>query len=202
MKTSRRREPPRRGDKRERTRAALIEAAAAVIGERGLDSTSLEEIANRAGMSRGAIYNNFSDKEELFLAVAMSKWTPVMPTVAEQNETPRSRLRAYGKAVADAAEQRRSEMAGAISFVQYALRNEALRRRVEQANGAIYAAASTKREPRGQKRTAPNDVFVQTVHALAEGMMVLHALTPNLITRQVIEAAFESLACIGNDARK
>jgi AcrR family transcriptional regulator len=53
---------PRRPGKRDRTRAALIGAAAAVIGEKGYDRTTLEEVAARAGMSRGAIYANFNDR--------------------------------------------------------------------------------------------------------------------------------------------
>ena len=40
------------GGKRERTRAKLIEAAAEVIGEKGYDRASLEEIAASAGMTR------------------------------------------------------------------------------------------------------------------------------------------------------
>ena len=40
------------GNKRKRTRAMLIQAAAAVIGEKGYDRASLEEIAARAGMTR------------------------------------------------------------------------------------------------------------------------------------------------------
>ena len=40
-----------KGGKRDRTRASLIEAAAAVIGEKGFDRASLEEIAARAGMT-------------------------------------------------------------------------------------------------------------------------------------------------------
>src|SRR6266550_1114273 len=51
--TNRRRRP--KGDKRARTRARLIEAAAAVIGEKGWDQTSLDEVARRTGMTRGAV---------------------------------------------------------------------------------------------------------------------------------------------------
>src|SRR5450755_4393414 len=62
-------ERPRRGDKRERTRAALIAAAWAVVEEKGFAAASLEEIARRAGMTRGAIYSNFPSRAALLLAV-------------------------------------------------------------------------------------------------------------------------------------
>src|SRR5438128_5910551 len=68
-----------KGDKRERTRAALIEAAAEVIGEVGFERASLEAVAQRAGMSRGAIYGNFKSKDELLLAFVETRWRPVAP---------------------------------------------------------------------------------------------------------------------------
>src|SRR5207237_2583883 len=55
--------------RRELTRTALVEAAADVFAKRGFDAASLEEIAEAAGFSRGAIYSNFGSKEELMLAV-------------------------------------------------------------------------------------------------------------------------------------
>ena len=50
------------------TRSALIEAAAQVFARRGFYGASLDEIAETAGFTRGAIYKNFTDKEGLFLA--------------------------------------------------------------------------------------------------------------------------------------
>lgn len=51
------------------TRGALIEAAADVFARRGFHGASLDEIAETAGFSRGAIYSNFDGKEDLLLAV-------------------------------------------------------------------------------------------------------------------------------------
>jgi len=55
--------------RRELTRTALIDAAADVFAKRGFHAASLEEIAEAAGFTRGAIYKNFENKEELFYAV-------------------------------------------------------------------------------------------------------------------------------------
>ena len=52
-----------KGDKRARTRARLVQAAAAAIGEKGFERTSLEDVAQRAGMTRGAIYGNFDSRD-------------------------------------------------------------------------------------------------------------------------------------------
>jgi AcrR family transcriptional regulator len=53
--------------RREETRELLVEAAARVFARRGFHATSLDAIAEEAGFSRGAVYYNFADKEELFL---------------------------------------------------------------------------------------------------------------------------------------
>jgi AcrR family transcriptional regulator len=58
-----------RAEKQARTRAELLATAATVFGERGYDSASVEEIAERAGYSHGAVYSNFAGKDDLFLAV-------------------------------------------------------------------------------------------------------------------------------------
>ncbi len=55
--------------RRELTRNALVEAAAEVFAHRGFEGSSLEEIAVVAGFTRGAIYSNFGNKDELMLAV-------------------------------------------------------------------------------------------------------------------------------------
>jgi AcrR family transcriptional regulator len=54
-----------RGDKRPR----LVEAACAVFAEKGYASTRVAEIAERAGVGKGTVYEYFSSKEELLFAV-------------------------------------------------------------------------------------------------------------------------------------
>ena len=55
--------------RRQLTRTALVAAAREVFVRHGFNGASLDEIAETAGFTRGAIYKNFADKEELFLAV-------------------------------------------------------------------------------------------------------------------------------------
>src|SRR3954465_6200681 len=71
-----------KGDKRDRTRAALLEAARALIREKGYERTTMEEVARRAGMTTGAIYGNFKNRDELFIALAQEYWAPIAPKVA------------------------------------------------------------------------------------------------------------------------
>ncbi len=55
----------------QRTREALLDAAATVFAERGFQGASLDEIAATAGYTRGAIYKHFADKEELLHEVCV-----------------------------------------------------------------------------------------------------------------------------------
>src|ERR1044072_7680162 len=70
-----------KGDKRERTRAALLEAARAEVREKGYARTTLEAVARRAGMTTGAIYGNFRNRDELFIALGETYWAPVKPRI-------------------------------------------------------------------------------------------------------------------------
>ncbi len=56
--------------RRERTRQRLLDAAAEVFAEAGLDAASVEAICERAGFTRGAFYSNFESKDELFFELA------------------------------------------------------------------------------------------------------------------------------------
>jgi AcrR family transcriptional regulator len=55
--------------KGERTRAAIIEAAHGLFVERGYHATSMRQVAQRAGIALGGIYNHFESKEAIFAAV-------------------------------------------------------------------------------------------------------------------------------------
>lgn len=52
---------------RAQVRLDLLDAAARVIARRGLHAASVEEIADEAGLSTGAVYSNFKGKDDLFL---------------------------------------------------------------------------------------------------------------------------------------
>ena len=56
-------------ERRERSRTALMEAAARGLSRYGYGNLTLEQVARDAGYTRGALYHQFRDKEELTLAV-------------------------------------------------------------------------------------------------------------------------------------
>ncbi|RVU27882.1 TetR/AcrR family transcriptional regulator [Streptomyces antnestii] len=55
--------------RRPQTTARLLEAAQETFAERGFYGSSIEVISERAGLTRGAFYSNFRNKEELFFAL-------------------------------------------------------------------------------------------------------------------------------------
>jgi AcrR family transcriptional regulator len=59
----------RRVAKGENTRRLLLDGARILFGTNGYAVTSLQDIVDRAAVTKGALYHHFSDKRELFLAV-------------------------------------------------------------------------------------------------------------------------------------
>jgi AcrR family transcriptional regulator len=59
----------RQADKRQRTRSAVLDSAESEFSKHGYHGATLREIADAAGVSTGALYYNFTTKEELFLAL-------------------------------------------------------------------------------------------------------------------------------------
>jgi AcrR family transcriptional regulator len=51
------------------TRGSLVAAARSLFGERGYAATSVDEIVRAAGVTKGALYHHFTDKDDLFRAV-------------------------------------------------------------------------------------------------------------------------------------
>ena len=58
-----------RAQQREQTRARLLDAAGRVFARRGFHAATVDEVADAAGYTKGAVYSNFATKEELFLAL-------------------------------------------------------------------------------------------------------------------------------------
>ena len=56
----------KRGVQGDATRLALLSAARELFGEQGYAATSIEEVAGRAGVTKGAVYHHFGGKSELF----------------------------------------------------------------------------------------------------------------------------------------
>ncbi|MCC7116947.1 MAG: TetR/AcrR family transcriptional regulator [Anaerolineales bacterium] len=69
--------------KGEATRAALEDAAIELFMEQGYHATTMRQIAERAELALGGIYNHFSSKEEIFQAIILDKhpYKKVLPAI-------------------------------------------------------------------------------------------------------------------------
>ncbi|MGV9310931.1 TetR/AcrR family transcriptional regulator [Streptomyces sp. NPDC003691] len=73
--------------RRRATRAKLYEAAVTLIAEQGFSATTVDEIAERAGVAKGTVYYNFKSKTELFeelLRYGVGLLTASLRTAAEE----------------------------------------------------------------------------------------------------------------------
>jgi AcrR family transcriptional regulator len=77
--------PPRRSqaERSATTRGALVQAARQLFARDGYAATGREAIVERAGVTRGALYHHFADKERLFQAVFEELEREVMARVAQ-----------------------------------------------------------------------------------------------------------------------
>src|SRR4051812_35493315 len=55
--------------RRDQVRTRVLDAAAAVVADRGLATATIDQVAAAAGFTKGAVYSNFASKDELFLAL-------------------------------------------------------------------------------------------------------------------------------------
>ena len=188
-----------KGDKRKRTRAKLIEAACELIREQGYEALTLASVAERAGMTTGAIYGNFKNRTDLLIAVGRVKGAPIAPKLRPGMNF-RELMRAMADAVIEAMPQRRTAIVGTLGFHAQSMLHEDLRLSSMGDVAEIYrqsAAWMAAMVPEAEL-PMPAEVLVRVIHALTDGLVLRRILTPELIGDEVIYAAFDALACVGH----
>ena len=81
-------------------RQQLIEIARALFAERGYDATSIEEIAQRANVSKPVVYEHFGGKEGLYAVVVDREMSTVIEMISSSLTQNRSRVRVERVALA------------------------------------------------------------------------------------------------------
>jgi AcrR family transcriptional regulator len=93
---------PARPDLRDLKARAIVEAAALVFSERGLRSARMADVAERAGIGKGTVYEYFRSKEDLFLAVFDAFGVGMLDDLLAQLEPHPSSASAYLRRFCDA----------------------------------------------------------------------------------------------------
>ncbi len=75
-----------RAKSKERNRLKILESAATLFRERGFEAATLRDIARAAGLSTGALFANFSDKNEIFLTVLESENNRVVRAMRDAHD--------------------------------------------------------------------------------------------------------------------
>jgi TetR/AcrR family transcriptional repressor of nem operon len=84
--------------KAERTRNFIIESTAVIFNKKGYAGTSLSDLTDATGLTKGSIYGNFENKEEVALAVFDYNYSKIMQRTRQQidkAETYRDKLLVY-----------------------------------------------------------------------------------------------------------
>lgn len=138
---------------RERTRRQLLAAAAQVFAKKGFAGASLEEIAELAGYTTGALYYHFANKDQLFVELIRTGWSRQIAgridAVTEIfNDDTADPFDTLSAAMIDDASRQRDLAPLSGEFWLYALRNpeamdlvaEKLREQVDGMGPAVAAA--------------------------------------------------------------
>jgi AcrR family transcriptional regulator len=188
--TPRPRTPKRltRQEKQAETRRRLLDAAERVFLRRGLQGSSVEEIAAEAGFTRGAFYSNFKSKDELFVELLQDRvyrqYAQMAEEAQEQPGTPRERLRYGAERVRDVqkGETGRWLFRLWLECLTQAARDKEFRELAAtfwSGNRTLVAASidATFKEI-GRKPPLPPDQIATAMIALDVGLAVQHLVDP------------------------
>ena len=185
-----------RAESKERTRQRLLAEAQRLFRERGYAATSLEQIAEAAEVTKGAIYGHFASKEDLLLTVieAGRDTTPDYVTMLNDRSRPlRERLAEFSRAVATEDPGDAAELAMFLEFFAALLRApDALQRYSSGLERQIQELADADSdEP--VAGTTPVQAWA-IGHALVVGLQIYQRLAPGLVTPELFERALGLLA--------
>jgi AcrR family transcriptional regulator len=126
-------------ERRARSRAALLESAARGLSRYGYGNLVLEDVAREAGYTRGALYHQFKDKEDLALAVlqwADQTWQREVGELANQQPDPVPALLAMARGHAVLCRRDIARVAMALR-VEFSGQDHPIARELERVQAAL-----------------------------------------------------------------
>lgn len=187
-----------REENRAQTRDRLLAAAAELFSERGVNGASVEQIAERAGFSRGAFYSNFGDKHKLALALLKQRTRREYEEVKElgsAGDTFAARLDALRAWHRERAHHLQSWLTLRTELWLHALRTddhdlrEGLADRERFARNALAGGIVQAFTQAGVQPPADLNQLALIVHALEDGLLIQRLICPDDTTDEdVVEA--------------
>jgi AcrR family transcriptional regulator len=198
-----------RDESKAKTRADLLRAARRLFLRNGFVATSLSQIAEEAALTKGAVYSNFANKEELFLALLQGgdegRWTgqeelaPSDLSVAK-GRTPAERARAWGRHVAGIHPSRR-HMALFLEMNAFALRNDREREYVAKHNAEFFKTMGAEMAGVLDAPDADHELLGLVAQSLYAGLQMHQSFEPGGADPEVFAKAYELLAYLAKPPR-
>jgi AcrR family transcriptional regulator len=132
-----------RSERKARTRVELLVAARTVFLRRGFHGASLDEIAEEAGYTKGAVYSNFAGKDDLYLALLDTHYEQRVKAYVDMmldEPTFEDAIRAVGRFMVESDVRDPDWLPTLAEFVAHAARDESLRRRYVRVRERFLAA--------------------------------------------------------------
>lgn len=178
--------------RRERTRDAVLAAAADVFARRGFHAASVDEIGELAGVSKGAIYYSFPSKDELFLALLEQRtaaWVAALNSAPKSEPLEGQASHAISAFFADL-DADPSWTPLLLEFLAYSARDERARQLMnERFFDALHTAVATTTAERAAAaglRDVPVTDFAAGVSALACGLAIEQAFAADRDANRVM----------------
>jgi AcrR family transcriptional regulator len=177
------------------TRERLLGEAQRLFRERGYAATSLEQIAEAASVTKGAIYGHFASKEDLLINALEAAPIPAWATeMNEQTLLVRKRLAQFSHAmVEDEAFRDQAVLAMELEFLAALLRSPDALRRYSAVQGRRLAELVDADPDQPLPGTTPAEAWA-IGHALLIGLQIYQHIAPDVLTPAVFERAYELLA--------
>ncbi len=186
--------------RREQTRQHLIEAAATVFTREGFHRASLDEVAAAAGFTKGAVYSNFKNKDDLFVAVLddrVDRQLEGLERVLAAGESPSTGQLPEIRELISTSGWERDFTILYLEFVLYAARNPDARaklvahaRRVRDTTERIIAR---EWERLGIEPEIPPRAVATFSVALFDGLGFVRLLDPEEVTDETLDATLAFL---------
>ena len=188
--------------RRQQTRDYLLEAAAQVFAERGFHGASLDEVAAAAGFTKGAVYSNFKNKEDLFLALLEANQQREMDalhaTMEASDVPPEARLSDFAHLIGNQTTELGENWTILYQeFSLYAMRNAAAREKLARFEAVtIEKVAELIRNEQARQGLTPEqtDHVARLIVALMNGIGIMRALNADAVDDAFLETAMAFLA--------
>ncbi len=180
-------------ESRERTRTLLLDAARQCVSEKGYEGTSIADIADRAGFSKGAFFSNFETKEDAFLEVLRAEKARDIAALKHILQTPDPAVLAQVlDAYIDSLELNRDCAILDVEMQLYASRHPVFRDRYESLSGEMRTALGQfigkLFEHHGKYGPMPEPELAELFLSLFQGLMVRRVADPGGHLRRVLQA--------------